>query len=76
MVPDCCHSNFNSYVQTQSSAVLMDEINEPNAGLFDLGDQYGVPVAARYKTPTPDQIHMTGPIPDHIVRLTARYVLY
>ena len=25
LVPDCCHSNFNSYVQTQSSAVLMDK---------------------------------------------------
>ena len=70
-VPDYVPSNFNSRVQTQSSAVLTDEINEPNAGLFDLGDQFGVPVAARYKTPTPDQIHMTGPIPDHIVSLTS-----
>jgi len=68
-VPDYVPSNFNSRVQTQSSAVLMDEINEPNAGLFDIGDQFGVPVAARYKTPTPDQIHMTGPIPDHIMKM-------
>ena len=70
-VPDYVPSNFNSRVQTQSSAVLTDEINEPNSGLFDLGEQYGVPMAARYKTPTPDQIHMTGPIPDHIVSVPA-----
>ena len=51
-------SNFNSRVQTQSSAVLTEELAE--AGAL-------VPVAARYKTPTPDQISSTQPIPDHIV---------
>ena len=70
-MPDYVPSNFNSRAQTQSSAILTDEINEPNSGLFDMGDQFGVPMAARYKTPTPDQIHMTGPIPDHIVSQTA-----
>ena len=65
--------DLSSLIVFFSSAVLTDDINEPTSGLFDMRDQFGVPTAARYKTPTPDQIHMTGPIPDHIVSLTAGY---
>ena len=65
-VPDYMPSNFNSRVQTQSSAVLTEELAEAG-GLVALDDGFGVPVAARYKTPTPDQISSTQPIPDHIV---------
>ena len=75
-VPDYIPSNFNSRVQTQSSAILTDDINEPNSGMFDMRDKFGVPTAARYKTPTPDQIHMTGPIPDHIVSVRHLDIIY
>ena len=59
-------SNFNSRVQTQSSAVLTEELAEAG-GLMAIDAGALVPVAARYKTPTPDQISSTQPIPDHIV---------
>ena len=59
-------SNFNSRVQTQSSAVLTEELAEAG-GLMAIDAGAMVPVAARYKTPTPDQISSTQPIPDHIV---------
>ena len=59
-------SNFNSRVQTQSSAVLTEELAEAG-GLMAVEAGAPVPVAARYKTPTPDQISSTQPIPDHIV---------
>ena len=32
-------------------------------------DNANVPTAPRYKTPTPDQINSTQPIPDHIVSI-------
>ena len=60
-------SNFNSRVQTQSSAVLTEELGLEAGGLMAMEAGAPVPVAARYKTPTPDQISSTQPIPDHIV---------
>ena len=60
-------SNFNSRVQTQSSAVLTEELGLEAGGLMAMETGAPVPVAARYKTPTPDQISSTQPIPDHIV---------
>ena len=59
-------SNFNSRVQTQSSAVLTEELAEAG-GMLAIEAGALVPVAARYKTHTPDQISSTQPIPDHIV---------
>ena len=67
-VPDYMPSNFNSRNQTASSAVLTEDLAEAG-GLVVMEDNFGnpVPTAARYKTPTPDQISSTQPIPDHIV---------
>ena len=36
-------------------------------------DNANVPTAPRYKTPTPDQINSTQPIPDHIVSIVIFY---
>ena len=66
-VPEYMPSNFNSRIQTQSSCVLHDDLHEPNSGLL-VRDPYGVPIPARYKEPTENEISMTQPIPEHIVR--------
>ena len=66
-VPEYMPSNFNSRIQTQSSCVLHDDLHEPNSGLL-VRDPYGVPIPARYKEPTENEISMTQPIPQHIVR--------
>ena len=53
--------------QNLTSAILTEDINEPNSGMFDLRDQYGVPVPARYQEPSTLEISLTQPIPDYIV---------
>jgi hypothetical protein len=65
-VPEYMPSNFNSRIQTQSSCVLHDDLHEPNSGLL-VRDPYGVPIPARYKEPTENEISMTQPIPQHLI---------